>query len=152
MKQMLGTLMFLLFIGVAQSMAQDKLPTEWQPNMTLTVYHGPGMRPEWSKIIISDSACWYIREGSEKPYRKKFKLTSVQLNALLKELQLQQLDKIHSHSKPALWTDKGTTSIDLRFGTQYVGASESYASDFDEEADKQFNAIIHYVYKIIPRK
>lgn len=149
MKKMITA--FMLFVCCITGFAQNKKTKGWQPGATFTVYNGPGMRPEWSKIIISDTACWYITGGDGPDVANRFTLKKPVLDSLLKYLTDNKFDQMHKHQRIALWYDKGTTAISLETGGNSIYATESHSMELEKGWHDKFYDILRYAYGLLAK-
>lgn len=134
----------MLFISCS-AFSQTKLPDTWQPGMTLTQSYGGGMRYYSFKLQISDTGSFFMENVEGKVTNYKLEITQKDLDSLLAFLKKHRFDKIKGEISGPMH-DKGTEHISLGWGSNYVGAGESYMMLIAEKDKADYNAIEGYLY------
>lgn len=132
-----------LFISLS-IFSQKKLPVTWQPGMKLSMSYGGGMRYYSYKLQISDTGSFFIENTEGKITNYILELNKKDLDSLLQFLNRKHFASIETEMTGPVY-DKGTETISLVWGDQYVGAGESYGQAIADKYKDDYNAIGNYI-------
>lgn len=146
------TLLVAFICCILSAKTQSIIPANWQQGMTITIVHGPGMYPESSKIIISDSGCYEIRDHYNKQTKTIYHLTKSDLDEIISAMRINQFDQIKMDMNSGFAYDKPTNSIALNWQGQQVKIVTSSNQDVSAADRGKLSNINAVIYKILHKK
>lgn len=136
----MNNIIFLMLLMVYFISCQSKLKTDdgtielsgltnWPDSLELETYSGGGMVYEWNRLFISKDSCVFINSERGVDNRYYFILSQQELDQLLKDVIVNNIEKLGVKKTDGIIYDKGTTALTITLGRKSItigdGASET---------------------------
>lgn len=141
-----------LFIFIAaNTFAFAQNETSWKENMSLTYYHGGGMRNTFEKFTIYKDSVNYVRVDEGRETIKKFRFNQEELDKMLLVMKENKFPSIQQ-TETGFAYDKASTSIQFCVGTQCVSKGETNSSELEGDNQVRFSAVEKYILEEVHKK
>jgi hypothetical protein len=140
----------LIVLLISSAQAQEKLPKEWQPGMTISFSYGGGMRYYSYEAVISDTASSYIVNDEGRVTHYKLNISKKQRNEILQFMRDHRFPELESELTGPTH-DKGSETISLKWDGSFIDCGEGHATAIREKDKEDYSAIRNYLFSLVEK-
>ncbi len=141
------------FLGCQSQGQVNKLPVTRLPDFSLTMHVDGGMRYYSENLFISIDSCMYDKNDEGKKIKKKFILSSGEMDALYDMLKKNKFDRIEFTTEKNVY-DRGGISIRTSWDKdkKELDVSNAQLSFIKDTWIKEWQAVCNYLAALIKMK